>query len=213
MLARPAVAIFLTLMLGGCAVVTSDRPLFSAAERAGAPVLKPGLWAMPNADCRYDEQAQAATWPECANPSVVTAATIAGGERDASGRTSQVLAYVLARGDPPVVQVAAPPSEPKGPKFVYAGLRPTAFDGDRRVTAARIWLALCARPPRAKDATLTPPPETLPPGLVKRPGDPSCVAAAADPVRKAVVRSEGWIAAGGADDLSLSAHWVRDGDR
>jgi hypothetical protein len=213
MLPRLVVAGFFLLALGGCAMVTSDQALFTEADRAGAPELRQGLWAMPDADCAYDEKGPAATWPKCANFTMVTAKTLSGGERSDGGAGPQTLGYLLAKGDPPVMQLAAPPSEPKGPRFVYAGLRPTAFDDRKRVTAARIWLALCSKPPGSKDKTLKPPPATLPPGLTKRPGDPSCIAAAAEPVRKAVVRSEGWIASGGPDDFSLPAHWVREGDR
>jgi hypothetical protein len=210
---REFAAVFFALALGGCAMVTSDEPLFGEADRAGAPVLKPGLWAMPNGGCEYDEKAAAGAWPKCANATAVTAKTISGGERDEKGNTKQALAYVLAKGDPPVVQVAAPPEEVDGPRFIYAGLRPTAFDHERRVTAARIWLALCSKPLSPSDRALKPPPATLPPGLIKRPGDPSCFARSAEPVRKAVARSEGWIASGGDDDFSLQAHWVREGDK
>lgn len=213
MLSRVALAVFFALTLGGCAMVTSDKALFTEADKAGAPVLRAGLWAMPDANCAYDEKAPALTWPKCANFTVVTDKTLSGGERSDGAAGPQVLGYLLAKGDPPVIQVAAPAEEKSGPRFVYAGLRPTAFDEAKRVTAARIWLALCSKPPSAKDKTLKAPPATLPPGLTKRPGDASCIAATADPVRKAVVRSEGWIASGGPDDFSLPAHWVREGDR
>jgi hypothetical protein len=211
MRASAIAAVVFSLALGGCAIVTSDEPLFGEADAAGAPVLKPGLWAMPDGGCQYDEKAAARTWPRCANATVVTARTVSGGERGETGVARQVLAYVLAEGEPPVVQPRAPPDEKDGPKFIYAGLRPSAFDAERRVTAARVWLALCSRPPSPSDKSLRPPPTVLPPGLVKRPSDPSCVARSADPVRKAVARSEGWVASGGPDDFSLQAHWVRDG--
>lgn len=213
MLARLVLAGFFALTLGGCAVVTSDRPLFAEADQAGAPVLRPGLWAMPDADCAYDEKTPAASWPKCANATAVTAASLAGGERDASGAPKQALAYVLAAGDPLVIQLAAPPEEAEGPRFIYAGLRPTAFDDDRRVIAARVWLALCAKPPSLQDKTLKPPPRIQPPGLTKRPGEASCVATARGPVRTAVAMSEEWLASGGPDDFSLPARWVREGDR
>jgi hypothetical protein len=199
--------------LGGCSMVTSDNPLFVAADSVGAPVLRPGLWAMPNSDCAYDEASPAAGWPKCANATVVTADRLAGGERGPSGETKGSLAYRIAAGDPPSLQIAAPEDEPDGPRFIYAGLRPTAFDPKGRATAARVWLALCTKPPKM-DGPKVPDPSSapLPEGLEPRSGG-ACAARTAAAARAAVKRSEGWLASGGADDFFLAAHWVREGER
>jgi hypothetical protein len=163
---------------------------------------------MPNADCDYKEAGAAADWPKCANTTLVTADRLSGGAR----YPKESIPYRLAAGDPPVIQLEAPADEPEGPQFIYAGLRPTTFDAQRRVTAARIWLALCSKPPGAESGKLAATAAALPPDLEARAGG-ACVAKTAAAVRAAVKRSEGWIASGGDDDFSLSAHWVRDGER
>jgi len=210
---RNLASVFLAAMsLGGCAMVTSDRALFEAADAAGAPVLRPGVWAMPDKTCEFDPKSAAGGWPKCANATVVTAGTLAGGPRDASGAPSQTLNYVLAAGDPRVGQLQAPPEEKEGPAYLYVGLRPTAFDEARRITAAKIWAALCAKPVTA-GGDLDAKANKLLPGLTRRPGGQECVAKAKGPVREAVRASEGWLASGDENDFSLSAHWVREGDR
>jgi hypothetical protein len=215
MLVRVFVLLLAASVLGGCSMVTSDQPLFTEADQKGAPVLRPGLWALPNSDCQYDEKSPAKGWPKCANATVVTADRLAGGERGPSGETKGSLAYRLAAGDPPSLQIAAPEDEPDGPKFIYAGLRATAFDNQGRATAARVWLALCSKPPKFEDAKLPDlspkTPQNLPKGLEPRAGG-VCTAKTAEAAMAAVKRSEGWLVSGGAEDFYLSAHWVRDGD-
>jgi hypothetical protein len=209
--ARWALIGLVSALLGGCSIVGSDAPLFTAADSAGAPVLRPGLWAMPNENCDYKEASPASGWPRCANATVVTPERLAGGERGPSGETKGSLAYRIAAGDPPVLQVSAPEDEKEGPRFIYAGMRSTKSDKKGRITEARIWLALCTKPPRF-DGPKVPDPATekLPEGLEARPGG-ACIAKTAEAVRAAVARSEAWLTSGGESDAFLIARWVRDG--
>ena len=39
------------LMLGGCNMVYAEQPLFTAADAASAPAMRPGLWSKRTADC------------------------------------------------------------------------------------------------------------------------------------------------------------------
>ena len=41
------------LLLGGCSMVTSPEPMFTAADAVGAPALRDGLWG--GEDCRPSE--------------------------------------------------------------------------------------------------------------------------------------------------------------
>lgn len=210
---RWSLALLAVTLLGGCTIVGSDKPLFTATDSVGAPVLRPGLWAMPNDDCDYDEASPAKGWPECANATVVTADRLSGGERGPSGKTKGALAYRIATGDPPGLQVAAPEDEKDGPKFIYAGLRPLDFDKQGRATKLRVWLALCAKPPTFEDgkAPDLPRPDKLPEGLEARPKG-SCVALNAQAARAAIKRSEEWLTGGKSEDMFLTAHWVREGE-
>lgn len=201
------------LALGGCAVVTSDAPLFTAADAVGGAVLRPGVWAMPSeADCAFDQKAPRKDWPKCANATIVRPATFSNGANDGPDGKDQTLNYLLTGGEPPVLQIMRPDSEKDGPPVIYAGLRVTTFDDQHRATALRIWLALCAKP-ATSGGNLSPGPTTLLPGLTLRPGGgQECYAKAKGPVRNAVKQSEIWIAGGGDKDLTLQAHWVRDGE-
>jgi hypothetical protein len=196
-------------LLGGCTIVGSDKPLFTAADSIGAPVLRPGLWAMPNDDCDFDETSPAKGWPDCANATTVTADRLSGGERGPSGKAKGALAYRIATGDPPGLQVAAPEDEKDGPKFIYAGLRPLDFDGQGRVTRLKVWLALCAKPPTMENGSDLPQPDKLPEGLEARPKG-SCVALNAAAARAAIKRSEEWLTGGESEDAFPTARWVRD---
>lgn len=209
---KTILALVAGLALSGCSMVTSDRPLFGAADSTGAPVLRPGVWAMPGeANCTFDPKAPSATWPKCANPTVVSATTFSNG--GAPGEGPQTLAYLLAGGDPPVLQVAAPVGEKDGPAIIYAGLRPTAFDDRKQVTALKVWLALCSKPVTSGGDGVARPTNLLP-GLTLRPGGgQECVAKEKGPVRNAVKQSEIWLASGGKNDFSLDARWVRDGEK
>jgi hypothetical protein len=141
----------------------------------------------------------------------VTEDRLAGGERGPSGEIKGSLAYRIAAGEPPVLQVSAPEDEKDGPRFIYAGIKPTKTDRKGRATEARIWLGLCAKPPKFEDGKAPEASdEALPEGLEARPGG-ACIAKTAAAARAAVKRSEEWLTGGGPADMFLIARWVRDG--
>lgn len=207
---RNAAALMAVLWLGACSVVGSDAPLFAAADRTGAPVLRPGLWAAPAKGCRFSSKASAEKWPDCANGAVVGPQSLLGGRRDATGAFTEVLPYLLAGGDPAVMQIETPPGHDlKGPRFVYVGVRPLASDETGAIVKTRLWLALCA-PPAAAGAPATPPPK-LPAGVTPSRG--YCVTKSKPALRTMVRVSEGWAFRGAPDDYGLVAFWVRDEPR
>ena len=60
-------------------MVTTVDPLFTKADEADAPKLKPGVWAGPkSADCAFDERAAVDTWPACANGAIIGQGTLGG---------------------------------------------------------------------------------------------------------------------------------------
>ena len=210
---RIVAVVWAALSLSACAVASSDQPLFSPLDAAGAPVLKPGLWVMPVGDCKFSMRGSALKWPDCANGAYVGPLTLVGGKRDASGAFSEAVNYRLAMGDPAILQIEAPADrEPGDPKVIYLGVRPLAADGDGRVTKTRVWLALCARPPQLDVGTLSRPAK-LPPGLIAIKGREECLARTQTAVRNAARQSEAWAFGGGGEDFGLVARWIRDGDR
>ncbi len=190
--------------LGGCNMVYSEQPLFTAADAAGAAPLKPGLWLSDDTKCRVRESQPVQTWPKCASWTVVRAGQLLEFKPPAWTSTD----FVLASGEPRVLQ--APVTAESGAAFMYAGLEPLRTDPEGRITAFRTWSVQCGPPPPEPPA---PPagqngPEkrsvtTQPlPGLEIK-GD-NCIAREQGPVRAAAKASKAWEAS------PSSAHWVRD---
>ncbi|UKK85487.1 hypothetical protein L7H23_05100 [Sphingopyxis sp. BSN-002] len=61
-------ACLLILLLGGCGMAVSEKPMFAEADAAGAPTPADGIWLIRDkADCRFDEAEPMARWPACAS--------------------------------------------------------------------------------------------------------------------------------------------------
>ena len=137
---RRLMALFaLAGLLGGCNMVTASRPLFAAADSAGAPRLRPGLWTHPDAGCAFDTATPAHTWPDCAG-SVVVRPTYFRGVRFGSAAPkadadkampADAVPYVLAGVYPSVLQVRIGDAG-RAKQYVFEGLRPTKLDGAGR---------------------------------------------------------------------------------
>ena len=228
----------LALSLGACSVVSTERPMFSVADTKDAPVLKPGLWALPERGCTFKAHAAPEKWPDCVQAVEIRDGQIhdlkpeADAQRKHQARVGgeAPMKYLIVPGDTPVMQVEVAGGGP--PAFFYLGLRPLASDVDGTITRARGWIALCKDPnapppapvqalPLAKavrtgkgrrgGAKVEPPPPSngLLPGLIPVPGS-GCTAEAAGPIAKAVAANEVWAFTGDKDGTGWSAVWVRD---
>ena len=61
-------ACLLILLLGGCGMAVSEKPMFTAADTAGAPILADGVWLMKDDPaCRVDVALPVSRWPACAS--------------------------------------------------------------------------------------------------------------------------------------------------
>jgi hypothetical protein len=212
------------LMLGGCNLVVSQTPVFSTADAAGAPPFKPGFWASPDPGCDFKESAPADAWPKCANgseiqrdaliatvdPSAVTTST--SDSKTAAGPKKVALPYVLAAGDPRVMQVDLHiPEAGLGQLgfFYFVAVKPTRFDDDGRIIAAQLWPIQCGPPPppqtsqtsNSNDLSKGAVTEHPLPGLKIANGE--CNPTGKDAVRNAATPSRAW-----ADNVG-ELHWVR----
>ena len=193
----------------------SAKPVFDATDMVGAPPLKPGVWASPDPGCSFDEAKPAAEWPSCASGAVIQ-----GDKAWAVGHSDKASGYILAGGDPRVMQAIADLSDmsgsnvtvtEKGPIYLFIAVKPLARDGDGRITRAEAWFIQCGPPPpKPKDGT---PDATDPkaygskqplPGLTMDNGE--CAPRDKAAVRGAAAPSRAW-----ADQL-MQMHWVRDGE-
>lgn len=190
------------LALGGCNIVYSERPLVTA----GGAQLRPGVWMKPEPPCEFDRAKPAKDWPECAGAAVIRPDRIV-----QPGKPGKDIAYVLAGGDPPVLQIPLE-KELKKPIFVYGGLRVSKTDEKGRITEFRTWVAQCGPPPAkpkegdAKSSFVTAHPL---PGLKIDKDSGMCLATTPGPVRASVKASEAW---DDGDKSKAPASWVRDGE-
>ena len=192
--------------LGGCGVM-SDHPLFSVADGEGAPILRPGVWVATEPDCKFNPRGPAASWPACASAFILGPGAAGEVRREVKGEAPSpepaVQAYLLAAGDPVIVQVQTPPEA----KASYFALRPMASDGGGQITRVRLWPILC-EPPHAESERPGPPLPGLKP--LGGPGG-GCLARTQAAVRDAARRSEAW--AFRDEPASGVLRWIRDGDR
>lgn len=186
----------MALCLGGCRVAASDRPIFSSADAADAPALKPGLWALVEPGCRFNTRAAPEKWPDCATALTLRDGAASDARKDQSGKRR----VLIAGGDPAIIQSETDEGDGRG--FVYLGLRPLAADSDGTITRARIWPADCSPPP--------PPP---PRGRRAPPPSDPCRMRGQGPVRAAVAASEGAAFSGETGAGGRVAYWLRDKDR
>jgi hypothetical protein len=222
--ARTLILIAAALMLGGCNLVVSQTPVFQAADASGAPPFKPGLWASPDPGCDFKESAPFDAWPKCANGSEIrpdaimatvdpSAVTATSDNKAASGPKKIAMQYVLAAGDPRVMQVDLHiPEAGLGQLgfFYFVAVKPTRFDDDGRITAAQLWPIQCGPPPppqttqtaNGNDMTKGMVTEHPLPGLKVDNGE--CTPADKAAVRDAATPSRAW-----ADNVG-ELHWVRD---
>ena len=116
-----------------------------------------------------------------------------GNERQNDGSIKKrELPYVLAAGDPRVMQLAAPADrKPEQPAYLYVGVRPGKTDTQGRLIEGEIWLVLCEEPPDDDHIFAKHKPRPLP-GLTQR-GDSVCIATTKGPVKAAAAASERWL--------------------
>ena len=209
----------LLVALSGCNTVHSPKPLFRAEDVDSAEPLRPGLWLLHNVldgvlddDCRFNPGKPLRKWPACAHWMLVREADVLQLDRGGAEDRWQSAIYVLAAGQPRVLQVtarfwSADAGAQGAEQSDYSGLAPTAHDEAGRITAYRAWDAQCG----PRDHTAYPEnsgshPTTLEPlpGLVMDENGQSCAAKDQAAVRRSVDASESW------DVDHLEARWVRD---
>ena len=202
-------AVVLLLLVGLCAcmprsaTIHSARPLFNAKDAGGAPVLKPGLWVEPSADCRFDEATSAGAWPACAAWMIVRQRVLITHRASLPPDDLQMDGYVLVSGFPRILQLGAPPRQ-RAWMYDYKGLRPLAVDGEGAIAAARLWGVDCEiETASAPAGSATPGDQPAASGAGTDPPDP-CLTKTREQVRAAIIAAEN------PKDQTSDFHWVRD---
>jgi hypothetical protein len=190
-------ALGLAWLLAGCNGVVSSKPWLT--ETRDAPRLREGVWfgsSSLSTPCAVDERQPIDAWPDCARPILVRKFDLVGLSKD-NGRWRRTSArYVLAEGQPFILQIGA--SQSGKPQYEYEWVRVTGLDEQGRVTAFAGWRVLCGPAKSGSTASLYP-------GL--REQDKDCTASSIDALRGAAKASQ-------ADATDAAqVHWVRDGAR
>jgi hypothetical protein len=219
--------------LAACNVVTTKAPLFTAADAAGAPPLRPGVWLFfKDADCPFDEARPFTEWPDCAAGGLVSAGDVQSRNAHDPHGPLEHNPFIMAGGDPRIVQLvaavdvttsasasgsgdaqvstsaSASTTVTQDNPYSYAGLRPTRLDAQGRIVAFKVWPVECGPPPPKDAHGNDVAPATLHPypGIEMKPGDTDCTTHSQADLRAAALDSE-------ADASPMQGHWVRDGDR
>jgi hypothetical protein len=214
-------------LLGGCNLVLSERPLFTAADEAAAAPLRPGLWRSDDPKCQVKESRPVQTWPSCASWVLVRSGEILELHAEKKPTTWQSDTFVLAAGDPRILQTQLVGD--KGPIYAFTAVKPLRLDDQGRIVAFRSWAVQCGPPPTDAELPDAPLPEGAPhpkagaprikkrdrgtlhplPGLVMDDEGQNCLAREPAPVRAAAVASEVW-AKTEPGPAQQTSHWVRD---
>jgi hypothetical protein len=177
------------VLLGGCSMVTSETPMFSAADAVGSPELRDGLWG--GEDCRPAEVRKAVRrWKAC------DWVLKRGGEwLSLDEEAWEATPFMIANGAPLVAQLQDKPLA-----YLYYGLEPLEQDARGGVIRARIWPVLCTdKDPAAKSETF--------PNLTMR-EDGGCTPSGPQAVRDAARSSRGALPE--KPDGDQIVHWLRD---
>ena len=218
-------------MLSACNVVMTKDPLFTQADAAGAPSLRPGVWIFfKEPDCKVDESKPFTDWPDCAGGGVVSAGSVKGHKSGTPADQLEDTPVVLAAGDPRIFQarvdvdmsvnadasasgdanVSTSSSASHAQPYGYGGMRPTKLDPEGRIVAFTLWPVQCGPPPpKDKDGNDSAPATLhLLPGLEMKKGDAVCTTSSVAALRNAAKASEAW-----APKPNSESHWIRDAQR
>jgi hypothetical protein len=134
----------LALSLSACNLVITETPTFAASDAEGAPILREGLWANLKPGCEADLSQAKEQWPECATAVTIADSAMTGETKEGG---SQTLSYVLAKGDPRVMQMHLEAPEQDLKFYMYVAIRPVKSDEQGRITSYTGWIVQCGPPP------------------------------------------------------------------
>lgn len=183
-------ACLLILLLGGCGMAVSDKPMFAAADTAGAPQFEDGVWLIQDDEeaCRVDAAQPVSRWPDCADWAVHRDGQWfeRDGERGIATRAFKTPMLVVG-GDIALVQTefAAEEGPDEAPTYLFLAFDNSARDAGKRRSMA-LWSVMCGTwPAGAKPAD-----DGSSDGLVRFPGfDEECRPASQDVLRAAAAAS------------------------
>lgn len=141
------------LLLGGCGVAVSDKPMLTEHDIVGAPQFENGVWWFADAsednDCVFESAQPVSKWPKCADWVLHRNGIwfVRDGESGIAIKSVPDSAVSISSGDVAIVQlfdpnnVAAPEdADPTPYSFVAFANRSTATEKLRSVS---FWIVMC----------------------------------------------------------------------
>jgi len=187
---------FLLPVLGACNMAISETPLFTDADKANL-IPRDGVWLTEDPDCRFDSNLPESQWPKCAIWAEVNGANGQMLIRDGKDQDQQAR-FVIAKGDPPIVQILwRDDAKDDGKTFyVFFGLEPGQKGTDTGFTTAATWEVKCGtKDPAGSDIKPYP-------GL-----SPECRPSSQDAVRSAATASRP------TAEMAMTWRWLRPENR
>jgi hypothetical protein len=153
-------AALLILLLGGCGLAVSDKPMFTDADAKGAPPLENGVWLMPNKDendeaqpCAVDVAQPVSTWPKCVDWALYRDGQWFERDGETGIATKPMAASVLITGgDVAIVQVrfddpdgdaASSGEAPSPPIYFFAAFADKPVAADAKLRTVKLWVVAC----------------------------------------------------------------------
>lgn len=139
-LSRRSILWVLLVMLAGCNIAVSDKPIFGEAQRSTVR-LKDGYWAIAEQTCHYDATQPVDSWPGCADWIVIAGNQIVR-ERDKNvfGVDPTLL---IGAGKPLIMQVFSKSENGQAPFYTFGAIEPTAITPAGEIAAMQVWIVEC----------------------------------------------------------------------
>lgn len=163
-------------LLGACNMAVSETPVFAENDAA---TLGPrtGIWVGDDPECPFDSALPEAQWPSCAAWLVVKSSD---DFLMRDGKETQHARFMIAKGQPPIVQVLWRDEAKEDGKtfYVFFGIEPGLAQADGKFSSAFTWAVKCG----AKDPSSS---EIKPYAGIS----PECRPSSPDAIRSAAVTS------------------------
>ena len=130
----------LMVLLGGCNVAMSDKPLFAEAQRSPTLLLADGIWTLDKLDCVADLAKPRKEWPKCVDWVIVSDNKAVLGSDSKPGDGPQDI--MIVDGKPPLLQAKVTTTN-SPPAWGYLVFNPQSAAKNGRITAVQVWAVAC----------------------------------------------------------------------
>lgn len=203
---RLLASLLILILVSGCDVAMSEKPIFTGADTAGAPQFENGVWLLEDdSDCHVDPAQPASRWPECANWIVFRDGQLFERVREGDIAVKRIEnAVLIVSGDVGLAQIEYRSSgglavEP--PVYFFAAFENIDKPPTLPLRSIALWSVMCGTRPGEPGKAAS---DDHPGELVRFPGfDEKCQPGSQDALRAAALASRP------SGEPRLRAIWMR----